>query len=67
MSRLSDIECFYELIDVLDDRVGGKRLLRDFSNYRDWPMRGIYLFFEPGENRIDSGPLPVSSELAPMR
>lgn len=55
MSRLDDVELFYQLMDKLEEQTGGQRLLQDFSQYRDWPMRGLYLFFEPGERRSDTG------------
>ncbi len=58
IARLNDIKCFYDVLSRLEKSVGGKRLLRDFSRYRDWPVRGVYIFFEPGEHRGDSGDGP---------
>tara|TARA_R110002072_G_scaffold91255_5_gene203539 strand:- start:3571 stop:4296 length:726 start_codon:yes stop_codon:yes gene_type:complete len=55
MNRLEDIKRFYEVLSKLEDRLEGKRLLRDLGNYRDWPQRGVYFFFEPNEQRADSG------------
>ena len=49
---------FYDLLDRLEQRVGGKRMLGDFERIRDWPRRGVYFFFEPGEARRDSGEGP---------
>src|SRR3954471_728775 len=55
MSRLSDLVRFYDLLNVLRERVGGTRLLGEVGRYRDWPDRGVYFFYEPGEARRDSG------------
>lgn len=55
MSRLADIKRFYDLLARLEDRLGGKRTLAEFRQFRDCPPRGVYFFFEPGENRRDSG------------
>lgn len=55
MTRLDDIRRYYDVLFRLEERTGGKRLLRDFSQYRDWPQRGVYIFFEPNESRTDSG------------
>jgi hypothetical protein len=58
MSRLADLEHFYVLVDRLKRHVGGTRVLADFAHYRDWPHRGVYLFFEPDESRSDTGEGP---------
>ncbi len=55
MNRLDHLRRFYELLDQLSERLGGPRTLDEFSNYRDWPARGVYFFFEPGEVRSESG------------
>lgn len=55
MSRLEDIHRLYSLLSRLEERVGGKRRLQDFSRFRDWPIRGVYIFFEPGEIRSNTG------------
>jgi hypothetical protein len=55
MSRLADLIRFYSLLDRLEQRVGGKRALLDLGRFRDWPERGVYLFFEPAEVRRHSG------------
>ena len=49
--REKDVECFYELLQRLEDRVGGKRKLKDCNGRMKWPKRGIYFFFENGETR----------------
>ena len=58
MGRLEDIVRFYALLDRLKRNLGGSRTLANIGSYRDWPKRGIYLFFEPGEVRSDSGKGP---------
>lgn len=55
MSRLDDLLRFYSILANLEANVGGKRHLRDFNDFRDWPHRGVYIFFEAGEERGDSG------------
>ena len=51
--REKDVECFYELLQRLEDRVGGKRKLKDCHWNMGWPQRGVYFFFEEGETRTD--------------
>ncbi len=53
--RLADLQRFYALLAKLIDRQGGVRLLRDCDGRLEWPERGVYFFFEPGEARSDSG------------
>jgi len=55
MSRLADLATFYALLDRLNQRVCGTRTLASLGSFRDWPHRGVYFFFEPGEVRQDSG------------
>lgn len=55
MSRLDHIRRLYDVLSRLEEQVGGKRLLSQFGQYRDWPQRGVYFFFEPQEFRSDSG------------
>ena len=38
-------------MDNLENRVGERRLLRFSDGKRNWPQRGVYFFFEPGEFR----------------
>lgn len=45
----------YALFDRLADRVGGAKRLADCTGYADWPDRGVYFFFAPGETRAESG------------
>lgn len=54
MRRLSDLERFYELLRHLEDRIDGARRLGDCHGRMNWPERGVYFFFEPGESRTSS-------------
>jgi hypothetical protein len=58
MTRLQDIKKFYELMDKLELKVGPKRILDQCNGRMPWPDRGIYFFFEPGEERTTSGTGP---------
>jgi len=53
--RLHDIQRFYEILDKLEVSVGGKRTLEGAHGRMNWPERGVYFFFEPGEERTTSG------------
>lgn len=55
MSRLRDLVMFYEMLEELEQRCGGMRLLRDCDGRKNWPQRGIYFFFERGEQRTQTG------------
>jgi hypothetical protein len=58
MSRLADLQRFYDLLEGLSQRLGGTRTLATLSDFRDWPDRGLYFFFETSENRHESGSGP---------
>ncbi len=53
--RLTALVQFYRILENLESLIGGKLLLED----RQWgiscPRRGVYFFFEPGEERKESG------------
>ena len=53
-SRLDDLVRFYEILEALERR-GDKRLLRDCHGRQNWPQRGVYFFFEKGEERVQTG------------
>ncbi|MGJ8641785.1 MAG: DUF6884 domain-containing protein [Luteolibacter sp.] len=57
-SRRRDLERFYDLLALLENQLGGRRLLCDCSSSNGWPTRGIYFFFESSEGRTDSGTGP---------
>jgi hypothetical protein len=56
--RLDHIRHFYALLDRLAGRAGGLRVLGDSCAAMGWPVRGSYFFFEPGEERHESGSGP---------
>jgi len=58
MSRLADLQLFYDLLEALSQRLGGVRTLAMLSDFRDWPDRGLYFFFETSETRHESGSGP---------
>lgn len=53
--RLDHLKRFYDLIDILDQRMGGARTLADCTGKLSWPKRGVYFFMEGGEFRTVSG------------
>jgi hypothetical protein len=55
---LSDLKRFYDLLDQLEQRVGGRRRLFECTGRLDWPHRGVYFFFEEGEQKTGSGEGP---------
>lgn len=55
MSRLDDLVRFYELLDRLGRKLGGPRRLAYCNGRMEWPGRGVYFFFEDGEDRRESG------------
>lgn len=56
--RLSDVQQFYDLLGHLEQRLGGKRTLAESHGRLTWPARGVYFFFEQGEERTTSGSGP---------
>jgi hypothetical protein len=58
MDRMRDLVRFYDLLDRLEQRLGGPRRLADCNGRQGWPTRGVYFFFELGETRSDSGSGP---------
>lgn len=53
--RLHDLTRFYDILDVLAERIGGPRVLAKCTGRMGWPERGVYFFQEYGETRSDSG------------
>jgi hypothetical protein len=53
--RLRDIQRFYAIVDKVEGDVGGKRILEECDGRMNWPQRGVYFFFEPGEVGTHSG------------
>lgn len=54
MHRREELARFYDILNGLEERVRGKRSLADCSGALSWPNRGVYFFFDAGENRSDS-------------
>jgi hypothetical protein len=52
---LIDLIGFYELLANLERKLGGKRTLENCGGGMNWPQRGVYFFFENGEDRNQSG------------
>lgn len=44
---------FYVLLERLEQRAGPLRMLAECTGRMAWPRRGIYFFFEQGEQRTD--------------
>ena len=58
--RISDTHQFYGLLARISERTGGYRMLATCDGRMTWPRRGVYFFFEHGENRSEpSGDLRV--------
>lgn len=60
MARHKDLDRFYGLLDRLEGHVDGARKLKNATGRMDWPARGVYFFFEPGETREKSDRLRVT-------
>ena len=55
MDRFGDVRRLYDLLALLEQRLDGVRRLKDCSGRLGWSRRGVYFFFEDGEQRTDSG------------
>lgn len=53
--RVADTHHFYALLARIADRTGGYRTLATCDGRMAWPRRGVYFFFEDGENRSEPG------------
>ena len=53
--RVEHLVRFYSILDALEKKVSGTRMLADCSGRSAWPRRGIYFFRERGEQRAESG------------
>ncbi|MQL50845.1 hypothetical protein GFC01_00840 [Desulfofundulus thermobenzoicus] len=56
---MRDLERFYAALNTIREHVGGERRLSECSGRMGWPRRGVYFFFEPGENRCSGAGLRV--------
>ena len=57
--RVVQINHFYEILQDLEDKLGGRRQLRYCNGKMNWPKRGVYFFFEKGETRQRNNELRV--------
>ena len=55
ISRKNNLRRLYRHFDLLAAKLGGMRRLDEISRHKDWPLRGIYFFFDPDEPRLGSG------------
>lgn len=53
--RIAATSRFYDLLAGIERRVGERRTLATCDGRMDWPQRGVYFFFEAGEQRSWSG------------
>lgn len=53
--RQAELTRFYKLLDELGSKLGGRGRLAQCDGRMIWPERGVYFFFEQGENRSESG------------
>lgn len=58
MPRIERLRRLYRLLAELERKLGGTRSLAQCRGRMDWPLRGVYFFFEAGELRSDSGEGP---------
>jgi hypothetical protein len=56
--REQHLKNFYELLDDLEQSLGGARVLSQCDGRMGWPQRGVYFFREPGETRSYTGSGP---------
>ncbi len=56
--RIAHLQRFYSLLDRLRQGLAGGALLGELQRTKTWPERGVYFFFEGGEDRSDSGTGP---------
>lgn len=56
--RAHDLARFYELLNRLEDKLGGARRLSECNGKMGWPPRGVYFFREAGECRRETGEGP---------
>ena len=53
--RLKDLKRFYDLLSDLENNNGIKLNLGNCNGKMNWPKQGVYIFFEAGESRTESG------------
>ena len=50
-NREKDLERLYTALRTLEAGIGGKRVMSDCNGKQNWPLSGVYFFFELGEYR----------------
>ena len=55
-TRAGDLIRFHRLLSHLEQVIGGTRRLSNCDGRMSWPLRGVYFFGEPGEDRSDTSP-----------
>lgn len=55
MTKATELSHFYEILERLAAKNRGPRVLSECHGRMPWPRRGVYYFFEPGEERSSSG------------
>lgn len=60
MTQREDLDRFYDLVDRLETKVGGKQVLADCDGYMDWPNRGVYFFFANDEHHRSNDSLRIT-------
>jgi len=55
MNRLENLKVFYRYLEEISRRYASPRNLNDKNWQAGLPKRGVYFFFEEGEERYDSG------------
>lgn len=53
--RLNDLKIFYQTLNDIEKSINGTHLLRDLDKNLNISKQGVYFFFEPGEERKESG------------
>ena len=53
--KIKHIQQFYELLEQMERKIGGKRVLTNSERPISLPDRGVYFFFEQGEKLTMSG------------
>lgn len=55
--QVEQLKRFYAVLDRLSAK-GLRVTFSDSHALQNWPTRGVYFIFEPGETRIDTGSGP---------
>ena len=53
VKRLEDLQRLYRILGVLEERLGGARMLSECNGRLNWPQRGVYFFMERAKAQRD--------------